>query len=138
MDFQRIERNLSLKKYNSTGMFLSDMKWILHNSIISHGGKSDPLSPDHHHHRCLDQSRLTQNARTLLKKARHETTEIEICSDCYLRSAQVDSIDWFIKPCSIPHVLCWAKMKTYQSWPAKVLRMINDEVDVRFFGRHDR
>ncbi|CAF5123970.1 unnamed protein product [Rotaria magnacalcarata] len=29
-------------------------------------------------------------------------------------------------------------MKGYQSWPAKVLRIVNDEVDVRFFGQHDR
>lgn len=92
----------------------------------------------HRFYRYLDQSRVTQNVRTLLKKARHECSEMDICSDCYLRSAQDESIDWFIKPCSSPHVLCWAKMKTYQSWPAKVLRVMNDEVDVRFFGRHDR
>jgi hypothetical protein len=65
-------------------------------------------------------------------------TEIEICSECYLRSAQPLSPDWFAEPCTIPHTLCWAKMKGYQPWPAKVLRIVNDEVDVRFFGQHDR
>jgi hypothetical protein len=65
-------------------------------------------------------------------------SEIEICPECYLRSVQPVTTDWFTKPCTIPHVLCWAKMKTYQSWPAKVLRITNDEVDVRFFGKHDR
>lgn len=139
MDLQQIERNLSRKKYHSTRMFLSDLKWILHNTIISHGGKSVHCQASHlHSDRCLEQSRMSQNARTLLRKARHETSEIEICSDCYLRSAQPELIDWFIKPCSIPHVLCWAKMKSYQFWPAKVLRIVNDQVDVRFFGRHDR
>jgi hypothetical protein len=65
-------------------------------------------------------------------------TEIEICSECYLRSAQPLTTDWFAEPCTIPHTLCWAKMKGYQPWPAKVLRIVNDEVDVRFFGQHDR
>jgi hypothetical protein len=86
----------------------------------------------------LDQSKITHNARTLLKIARHEMSEIEICPECYSRSAQPVTSNWFTKPCAIPHTLCWAKMKTYQPWPAKVLRIVNDEVDVRFFGQHDR
>jgi hypothetical protein len=122
MDFQKIRRNLNLKKYSSTESFLGDIKWILHNSFIYNG----------------NQSKLTHIARTLLKKAQHEMSEIEICPECYLRTAQPVTTDWFTKPCTIPHVLCWAKMKTYQSWPAKVLRIVNDEVDVRFFGKHDR
>lgn len=65
-------------------------------------------------------------------------TEIEICSECYLRSIQPMTKDWFTKPCAIPHTLCWAKMKRFQPWPAKVLRIVDDEVDVRFFGQHDR
>jgi hypothetical protein len=86
----------------------------------------------------LDQSKLTNIARTLLKIAAHEMTEIEICPECYLRSAQPITTDWFTKPCTIPHTLCWAKMKRFQPWPAKVLRVVNEEVDVRFFGQHDR
>jgi hypothetical protein len=91
--------------------------------------------------RCLaivDQSKFTGIARALLKIARHEMSEIEICSECYFRSAQPMSADWFAEPCTTPHTLCWAKMKGYQPWPAKVLRVVNDEVDVRFFGQHDR
>ncbi len=86
----------------------------------------------------LGQSKFTVVARALLKIARHEMTEIEICSECYLRSAQPLTADWFAEPCTIPHTLCWAKMKGYQPWPAKILRIVNDEVDVRFFGQHDR
>ena len=88
--------------------------------------------------RILDQSKFIQLARTLLNKARHEISEIEICPECYLRSAQPSTTDCFTKPCTIPHTLCWAKMKSYQSWPAKVLRVVNDQVDVQFFGQHDR
>jgi hypothetical protein len=86
----------------------------------------------------IDQSKLTGIARALFKIACHEMTEINICPECYLCSAQPVSTDWFTKPCAIPHTLCWAKMKTYQPWPAKILRVVNDEVDVRFFGQHDR
>ncbi|CAF1055106.1 unnamed protein product [Rotaria sordida] len=116
MDLETIEKNIDLKKYPSTDAFIADVKWITHNS----------------------QSKFTTIARALLKIARHEMTEIEICSECYLRSAQPITTDWFAEPCRIPHTLCWAKMKGYQPWPAKVLRIVNDEVDVRFFGQHDR
>ncbi|CAF0957614.1 unnamed protein product [Adineta steineri] len=116
MDLETIDKNIDLKKYTSTDAFIADVKWITHNS----------------------QSKFTAVARALLKIARHEMIEIEICSECYLRSAQPLSTDWFAEPCKIPHTLCWAKMKGYQPWPAKVLRVVSDEVDVRFFGQHDR
>jgi hypothetical protein len=37
-----------------------------------------------------------------------------------------------------PHPLIWAKLKGFPYWPAKALRVINNEIDVRFFGTHDR
>ncbi|UJR35707.1 hypothetical protein I4U23_028457 [Adineta vaga] len=122
MDLETIDKNIDLKKYRSTDAFLADVKWITHNSVVFNG----------------NQSKFTAIARAILKIARHEMTEIEICSECYLRSAQPLTPDWFAEPCTIPHTLCWAKMKGYQAWPAKVLRIVNDEVDVRFFGQHDR
>ena len=50
---------------------------------------------------------------------------------------QTKRITWisFQKP---PHTLIWAKLKGYPFWPAKALREINGQVDVRFFGAHDR
>ncbi|CAF1654713.1 unnamed protein product [Adineta ricciae] len=122
MDLETIEKNIDLRKYSSSDAFLADVKWITHNSVVFNGS----------------QSKFTGVARALLKIARHEMNEIEICSECYLRSAQSLTLDWFAEPCSTPHTLCWAKMKGYQPWPAKVLRIVNDEVDVRFFGQHDR
>ncbi|UJR10320.1 hypothetical protein I4U23_014526 [Adineta vaga] len=116
MSLELIEKNIQQKKYHSTDAFMGDIKWILHNK----------------------QSKLTANARTLLKNSHHEMTEIHICSECYLRGSQFVAADWFTVPCAIPHTLCWAKMKSYQTWPAKVLRIMNDQVDVRFFGTHNR
>lgn len=38
-----------------------------------------------------------------------------------------------------PHVLVWAKLKGFPFWPAKAMCTNDDgQVDVRFFGAHDR
>jgi len=122
MDFSALERNVKKKAYGSTEAFVADVKWILHNCII-YNGKKHPL---------------TTVAKAVLKICRHETNEIEICPDCYRNSCTKLSIDWFCEPCPFPHKLVWAKMKGYPYWPAKVLQEQNGQVDVRFFGEHDR
>ena len=38
----------------------------------------------------------------------------------------------------MPHLLVWAKIRGFPFWPAKVLRAVGNELDVRFFGAHDR
>lgn len=37
-----------------------------------------------------------------------------------------------------PHILVWAKLKGFPFWPAKAMKIKDDQVDVRFFGQHDR
>ena len=122
MDFSVLERNVKKKAYGSTEALVADVKWIVHNCIIYNGKKH----------------RLTTVAKTVLKICRHETNEIEICPDCYKNSCAKTSADWFCEPCLFPHKLVWAKMKGYPYWPAKVLQEQNGQVDVRFFGEHDR
>lgn len=39
MDFEIMEKNLYQKKYQSPDAFMSDIKWILHNSFVYHGSK---------------------------------------------------------------------------------------------------
>lgn len=48
--------------------------------------------------------------------------------------------DWFKMVCERPHLLLWAKQKTYPYWPAKLMSVNSDKntVDVRFFGSHTR
>ena len=122
MDFSTLEKNVKKKAYGSTEAFVADVKWIVHNCIIYNGKKH----------------RLTTVAKTVLKICRHETNEIEICPDCYKNSCTKPNMDWFCEPCLFPHKLVWAKMKGYPFWPAKVLQEQNGQVDVRFFGEHDR
>ncbi|CAF1555778.1 unnamed protein product, partial [Didymodactylos carnosus] len=122
MDLKTMEKNIEIKKYASTEAFIADVKWIYHNCVVFNGGNS----------------KFTSVARSLVKIAKHEMNEISICPECYLRSVLSTTKNWFCEPCHVPHPLVWSKMKGFPFWPAKVLRIVNDEVDVRFFGQHDR
>ncbi|ESO04103.1 hypothetical protein HELRODRAFT_79586, partial [Helobdella robusta] len=123
MDFATIDKNIKKKFYGSPEAFVADFKWILHNCVVFNGKNHS----------------LTTVAKTIVKMCCHEVNELLICPDCYLNSCIKDSDDWFCEPCRIPHTLVWAKMKGYPYWPAKVLREDNNgQVDVRFFGEHDR
>lgn len=63
--------------------------------------------------------------------------EIETCHECYYNANTKK--DWFAEVCSKPHILLWAKLKSFPYWPAKAM-VINSAqlVSVRFFGDHDR
>ncbi|CAN0278648.1 unnamed protein product [Lampetra planeri] len=121
MDLSTLERNIKKKIYGCTEAFLADCKWILHNCIIYNGANH----------------KLTTTAKMIIKICEHEMNEIEVCPECYLSSCQKRD-NWFCEPCSIPHPLVWAKLKGFPFWPAKALRERDGQVDVRFFGQHDR
>ncbi|XP_015791664.1 protein kinase C-binding protein 1 [Tetranychus urticae] len=124
MDFSTIERNIRSKVYKSTDSLMADIKYIVHNCYIYN-------SPNHP---------LTKNANYFLKVAKNEMQEIEICFNCFRNFYTFKDKDWFTEPCARPHILVYAKMRGYPPWPAKVVRYDKEknEVDVRFFGAHDR
>ncbi|CAK8681281.1 unnamed protein product [Clavelina lepadiformis] len=121
MDLNTLEKNVKKRIYGSTEAFLADVKWILHNCIIYNG----------------TQTKLTNIAKTIIKIAQHEMTEIEVCPECYLNACRKRD-NWFCEPCHDPHVLVWAKLQGFPHWPAKALRVEKGLVDARFFGQHDR
>lgn len=121
MDLETLEKNIKRKMYGCTESFLADAKWILHNCIIFNG----------YNHK------LTSAAKALLKICKHEMSEIEVCPDCY-HNAYTKRENWFQEPCCPPHLLIWAKLKGFPFWPAKAMRIVSGNVDVRFFGAHDR
>ncbi|XP_070533236.1 LOW QUALITY PROTEIN: MYND-type zinc finger-containing chromatin reader ZMYND8-like [Ptychodera flava] len=121
MDLSTLEKNIHKKVYGSTEAFLADTKWILHNCVLYNGANH----------------KLTTSARMIVKICEHEMSEIEICPDCYLSSCMKKE-NYFCEPCREPHKLVWAKLKGFPFWPAKALRHIDGQVDVRFFGQHDR
>lgn len=84
-----------------------------------------------------ENNKLLTAAKALVKSAKHESTEIESCSECYL--AANTKKDWFKDVCSKPHLIVWAKLKGFPFWPAKVMGLtVQHMVSVRFFGDHDR
>ncbi|XP_078331384.1 uncharacterized protein LOC111122145 isoform X3 [Crassostrea virginica] len=130
MDLTQLEKNVKKKMYGCTEAFLADAKWILHNCIIFNGSAH----------------KLTASAKMIIKICKHEMNEIELCPDCYWNSCIRKNDEWFSETCRTPHTLVWAKLKGYPFWPAKViryeasnaLREVDGQVDVRFFGAHDR
>lgn len=122
MDLSLIDKNINNSKYRTTESFVADVKWLLHNSYIFNSWYSD----------------LTSCARAILKIAKQETDEIENCPYCYYHYHTMDEDKWFVEPCKKPHLIVWAKLRGFPHWPAKVMRAIDDSVDVRFFGDHNR
>jgi len=122
VDISHLELNIKKKTYSSTRAFLAEFRWILHNCIV--------FNSTH--------SKLTNTARTLMKVCKHEMTEIDTCADCYMH-AHTKRDTWFLEPCRRPHMIIWAKLKGFPYWPAKAMKASKENnVDVRFFGAHDR
>ena len=85
-------------------------------------------------------SGLISDAKNIIRVAKQECEEIEICPDCYLNYYTLEEDNYFAAVCDKPHAIVWAKLKGHPFWPAKVVRYnhIKNEVDVRFFGTHDK
>lgn len=123
MDFATMDGRIKRGEYESPDSFLSDVKWILHNTYIY----------NQHDHP------LTVNARYFVRVAKNEASELEVCPDCF-SNFYVYPKTWFSEVCKHPHPLVWAKLKGHPFWPGKVVQVnrIKKEVDVRFFGAHDK
>lgn len=98
------------------------MKWLLHNCNVFNGAHS----------------KLTSTAKSIMRMLKHEISEIEVCADCYWNSIEKNDENWFTEPCRVPHLLVFAKVRGFPYWPAKALRAVGTDLDVRFFGAHDR
>jgi hypothetical protein len=65
-------------------------------------------------------SPLADQARQMLRDCVYDLNEMRQCRDCYRRSNEKTSKNWFCEPCDPPHLLVYAKQKGYPFWPAKV------------------
>lgn len=74
-------------------------------------------------------------ARQLEKWCVLEMYNIEMCSQCFGRA--IDSSDWFTEVCDPPHLMVWAKVAGYPWWPAKLIGIASNRLDVRFFGDYE-
>lgn len=121
VDLQQLHLNIQNRKYKSTDSFLADAQWLLHNLYI--------FFPD--------STKLTSLGKNVVKVCKQEMYEIETCHECYYNANTRK--EWFTEVCSRPHILLWAKLKSFPYWPAKAM-VVNPQqlVSVRFFGDHDR
>lgn len=117
-----LENNVKNLKYSSCESFLADTKWMVHNSYVFNTVHSE----------------LTLYAKAMMKNAKHECDEIINCPDCYLHANTLEEDKWFIEPCDKPHILVWARLKGFPFWPCKVMKANGTNVDVRFFGDHNK
>ena len=60
--------------------------------------------------------------------------DLTVCRDCYRYANENPEKRWFCKPCRPFHELVYARQKDFPYWPAKVMRVLDGEYDVRFFG----
>ncbi|XP_056632307.1 zinc finger MYND domain-containing protein 11 isoform X1 [Diorhabda sublineata] len=117
-DMSVIEVKLNTETYTKLADFLGDVLTIYHNVTIFHGTKSQEFGA----------------AELMLRDTLYDLAEMRNCFDCYKHSNEKCCAKWFCLPCRVPHKLVWAKQKGYPYWPAKVMRINDNNYDVRFFG----
>ncbi|KAH8359297.1 hypothetical protein KR093_005709, partial [Drosophila rubida] len=121
VSFESLSERIKKRAFHSSDEFLSEVKWIQHNTLILDTGDA----------------KAEQASKAVVKVCRQEANEIDTCAECYLNANSSD--EWFVKVCSHPHLLLWAKLKGFPYWPAKAMgNGPNAVVNVRFFGKHDR
>ncbi|XP_022697802.1 protein kinase C-binding protein 1-like [Varroa jacobsoni] len=139
-DLQQLEQLVTKQRYSCVEEFVSDLKWIHHNSVVYNG----------------PQNRISSSAVAMLKAADKEVGEMSLCPQCYLHmrratASQSQSAspasgtalsssngNFFSEVCSPPHIIVWAKIRGFPHWPAKVMRVEGDQVTVKFFGDHNK
>lgn len=69
----------------------------------------------------------------LLDVTKESIYSIRMCDECYLGLVECRRFDVV---CKQPHLLVWAKQKTYPYWPAKLMSVneLTNTVEVRYFG----
>lgn len=75
---------------------------------------------------------IVKSANVLNRFVKEELISIDLCYECYINLEH----DWFELPCKVPHLLIWAKQRTFPYWPAKLMRFNqrDNTIDVRYFG----
>ncbi|XP_034485361.1 protein kinase C-binding protein 1 isoform X2 [Drosophila innubila] len=121
VSFESLSERIKNRAFHSADEFLSEVKWMQHNALILDSGDV----------------KVEQASKAVVKVCRQEANEIDTCAECYLNANSSD--EWFVKVCTTPHLLLWAKLKGFPYWPAKAMGSgPNSVVNVRFFGKHDR
>lgn len=66
-----------------------------------------------------------------------DVRSIRTCPECFEYWAN-DPNDYFTKVCAKPHLIVYAKAEGHKFWPAKVMSVNGNLVNVEFFGEHSQ
>lgn len=116
MDLTKMENKTKNRKYRYLEQFQADAQTIFHNVSV-----------------CYGEGDMVNLASVMIRDCKYDLDEIRQCKDCY-HFSNAKPRDWFCQPCRPPHDLVYAKQKGFSFWPAKVIKITNDNFDVRFFG----
>lgn len=64
-----------------------------------------------------------------------DVRSIRTCPECFENWA-IDSVNYFVKVCSKPHLIVYAKGNSFPFWPAKLMAINGAMANVSFFGDH--
>lgn len=76
-------------------------------------------------------------AKALIDYLEVEIDLLKKCAECYSNMDRHPN-NWFTMACksSIPHLIIWAKNMCFNYWPAKLLKIDGQLIQVSFFGDH--
>ncbi|XP_055306216.1 MYND-type zinc finger-containing chromatin reader ZMYND8-like [Sitodiplosis mosellana] len=82
-----------------------------------------------------DEQSMVQEAKELKRECAHDVKSIRLCNECF-DNWMKDRNGYFVKVCAKPHLLVMAKYDCHPYWPAKVMSVFGDKVNIEFFGDH--
>lgn len=74
-------------------------------------------------------------AKSLVDYLEEEIEIIKKCAECYANSDKQPN-NWFTMACSEPHLIVWAKKMGFDYWPAKMMNIDGQLINVRSFNDH--
>lgn len=110
------------KTYVSFQELMEDVGWFVHHCLTKYSGSRS----------------IVTAAKSLKNLFEVEIYNLCLCSQCYLHANEYGE-DSFPVLCDPPHLLLWVDCKKYGFWPAKLMRLEEDNIDnvtVRYFGEY--
>lgn len=78
---------------------------------------------------------MKETADELSELCHRDVLSLQSCTDCFEHWIN-DADNHFTKVCTLPHVLVYAKFSDFPHWPAKIMSVDGNMVNVEFFGDH--
>lgn len=104
------------RSYTNFSEFFMDIEWFAYECGTQHPSEQS-------------------TAAKLIQFVIEDVHSILTCKECY-NNIFTRGESSFILPCEKPHLLVWADAEDYGFWPAKVMKVTDDSINLRFFGDH--